>query len=247
MDTPLLGDPLPSMCFNFDSSEPNGIANQVIGTQRLGIDVTGVPSHGARPQRGISAAMIAADAMVDLKRRGWTGVIEQAEGSGFSNIGVLRGGQNSNIVMPELYGLVEARSFERPFRERIIAEWKSAFVAAVEQHNEEATEAEDEASVKFTPGPVCDPCFFSEDSPIVVKTKQAIAACGMEAFLFQHAGGMDTCQIVAHGIPSVGLGMGEYLAHSVDEWIDVPKFLKACEVSVALATAPTEADPGRDQ
>jgi len=46
---------------------------------------------------------------------------------------------------------------------------------------------------------------------------------------------MDTCQIVAHGIPAVGLGMGEYLAHSADEWIDVPKFLKSCDLAVALA------------
>ncbi|MBT4502405.1 MAG: hypothetical protein HOC74_32020 [Gemmatimonadetes bacterium] len=52
-----------------------------------------------------------------------------------------------------------------------------------------------------------------------------------------HAGGMDCCQIAARGIPSIGLGMGEFAAHSVDEWVDVPEFLKACKVAVALATA----------
>jgi tripeptide aminopeptidase len=237
MDTSLLGDPLPGMCFNFDASEPNGIANQVVGTQRLNIDITGVPSHGARPQRGISAAMIAADALADLKRTGWTGVVEQPEGKGFSNIGVLRGGKNSNILMPELYGLVEARSFDREFRERIIAAWRRAFEAAVTQHNADATEVEEEASVAFAPGPVYDPCYFAEDSPIVERARKAIADCGMEAFLFEHAGGMDTCQIAAHGIPAVGLGMGEYQAHSADEWIDIPKFVKSCEVAVALATS----------
>jgi len=180
LDTSLLGDPLPSMCFNFDASEPNGIANQVIGTQRLNIDITGVPSHGARPQKGISAAMIAADALADLKRRGWSGVIEQPEGSGFSNIGVLRGGKNSNILMPELYGLVEARSFEKGFRERIITEWQAAFTTAVEEHNAEATEVEGEASVRFSPGPVYDPCNSAEDSTIVVKAKKAISDCGMD-------------------------------------------------------------------
>ena len=237
LDTSLLGDPLPSMCFNFDSGEVARIANEVIGTQRLNIQVTGVAAHGARPQKGISAAMIAADAMAEMERTGWHGVIEQPEGSGFANIGVLRGGKNSNIVMPELYGLVEARSFKREFRERIIDEWKRAFVASVERHNERGIEAEGRASVEFSPGPVYDPCLSTEESPIVQKAKKAVADLGLEPVLFRHAGGMDCCQIAAHGIPSIGIGMGEFAAHSVDEWVDVPEFLKACKVAVALATA----------
>jgi tripeptide aminopeptidase len=236
MDKSLLGDPRPSMCFNFDSGEVARIANEVIGTQRLNIQIKGVASHGARPQKGISAAMIAAGAMAELERTGWHGVIEQPEGSGFANIGVLRGGKNSNIVMPELYGLVEARSFQKEFRERIIREWRAAFSASVERHNEKATEAEGEASVEFTPGPVYDPCLSAEDSPIVRKAKKAVADLGMEPVLFRHAGGMDCCQIAAHGIPSIGIGMGEFQAHSADEWVDVSEFLNACKVAVALAT-----------
>ena len=236
LDTSLLGDPMPSMCFNFDGGEASEIANEVIGTQRLNINITGVAAHGSNPEKGISAAMIAADAMAELGRKGWHGVIEQPDGSGFANIGVLRGGKNSNIVMPELYGLVEARSFQREFRERIISEWKSAFTASVERHNEKAIAAEGKASVAFSPGPVYDPCLSTEDSPVVQKAKGAITDCGMNPVLFRHVGGMDCCQIVAHGIPSIGLGMGGFEAHSVDEWIDVPEFLNACKLAVALAT-----------
>jgi tripeptide aminopeptidase len=47
---------------------------------------------------------------------------------------------------------------------------------------------------------------------------------------------MDTCNVVAKGIPAVGLGMGDRAAHSVDEWVDVPHFLDACRLAVDLAT-----------
>jgi tripeptide aminopeptidase len=237
LDTLLLGDPFPSMAFNFDGGDAEAIANAVIGTERLNVTVTGVAAHGSNPEKGISAVVIAAHALANLDRGGWNGRVEKPEGRGTANLGIIRGGKGSNVVMPDLYGLAEARSHDLAFRRRIIQEWRSAFTRAVDEANAKAREAEGRAAVAFAPGPVYDPYRLPDDAPAVQAAMAAVRRSGLEPRLFCHDGGMDTNHIVATGIPAVGMGMGDRQGHAVEEWLDVPHFLKACEIAVHLALA----------
>ena len=50
-------------------------------------------------------------------------------------------------------------------------------------------------------------------------------------------GGLDANWLVKHGIPTVTFGAGQNAIHTVDEWVDVPLFLKGCRMALALATA----------
>lgn len=230
-----LGEPTPAMGFNFDGGDANEIANAVIGVERLNIRITGVPTHASRPQNGISAAVIAAEALAELQHEGWNGVIEKPRGRGTANLGILRGGKGSNVVMPDLYALAESRSFDREFRGVIIGAWREAFTRAVERNNERSTEAFGRASVAFTPGPIYDPYRLDESSETVRTTVAAMKKLGLAPRFFDHPGGMDSCHLVAKGIPTVGLGMGCRQAHSVEEWLDIPHFLMACRLAVELA------------
>ena len=65
----------------------------------------------------------------------------------------------------------------------------------------------------------------------------AVRRCGLQPRLFSDDGGMDSNHIVAKGIPAVGMGMGDRQGHAVEEWLDVPHFLKACEIAIELAVA----------
>jgi len=235
MDPKNLGTPVPAMCFNFDGGEANELANAVIGTERLNINITGVAAHASRPHLGISAAVILAEALAELQRDGWNCRIDRPEGQGSANLGILRGGKGSNVVMPELYALAEARSFDREFRSRIVEAWKDAIQRSVERNNERGTDAGGSASVEFSPGPVYDPYRLPEETPVVRAAVAAMAQCGLKPWLFDHVGGLDCNNIVAKGIPAVGLGMGDREAHSVKEWVDLEQFTKACELAVALA------------
>ena len=51
-------------------------------------------------------------------------------------------------------------------------------------------------------------------------------------------GGLDANWLVRHGIPTVTFGAGQNLIHTVDEFVDVPEFLKGCRMALALATGP---------
>ncbi|HOX05764.1 MAG TPA: M20/M25/M40 family metallo-hydrolase [Planctomycetota bacterium] len=238
LDAKLLGEPFPAMAFNFDGGDAEEIANAVIGTERLHIDLTGVAVHTSRAQLGISCAVILAEALAELERDGWVGEVKRDGGWATSNLGILRGGTGSNVVMPELYALAEVRSFDLGFRAKVLEAWRTAFRAAVERANAKAAgrNVTGHAAVAFRPGPEYPPYTLPEDAPVVLAARRAIEALGRTPRLFKHAGGMDSCNIVVKGIPAVGLGMGDRGAHSVDEWLDVPHFLDACKLAVSLAT-----------
>ncbi|MGH7342956.1 MAG: M20/M25/M40 family metallo-hydrolase, partial [Candidatus Rokuibacteriota bacterium] len=49
-------------------------------------------------------------------------------------------------------------------------------------------------------------------------------------------GGLDANWMVRHGVPTVTFGAGQRGIHAVGEWVDLPDFLDACRLAVALAT-----------
>ena len=235
MDTTMLGEPRPAQAFNFDGGDIESIKNQVIGTERLNINLTGVAAHAANPAAGISASEIEALAVAELAGGGWHGVIEKPEGRGTSNLGIVRGGTGSNVTMPELYALVEARSHDAAFRSRIVDEWKAAFTRAVDRANAKSPDVEGRAGVNFSPGPVYDPFCMDENQPVTRRAMEAIRKLGREPRLSIDNGGQDASWIVAHGIPCVGLGYGGRLAHSIEEHLDLEHFKLSCRLAVELA------------
>jgi len=228
-----LGEPFPVMGFNFDGEDPAEIVNKSIGTARLYITVQGIAAHGSRPQNGISAAEIEAKAVATLAEAGWHGAVDSKEGRGTANLGVLHGGTMSNQVMSRLEMLMEARSFQGPFRDRIIAEWKSEFRRTVERYNSRRGK-KPYAGVAFADGPKYDPFSLDGQQPVVMAAERAVRAYGLNPVLVADEGGMDTNSLVAAGVPSVGMGMGLHNAHQEDEWLDLDEFHAACGIANLL-------------
>jgi tripeptide aminopeptidase len=235
LDKSVLEDTVPIMGFNFDGENPREIVNTSIGVARLYITVQGIAAHGSRPQNGISAAEIEAKAVATLTDSGWHGAISKPEGKGTANLGALHGGTMSNQVMPELEVLMEARSFQGNFRDRIIDEWKKEFQRTVARYNQDRGEKQ-QASVTFSAGPIYDPFSLDEQEPVVIAAKRAVRACGLKPVLVADEGGMDTNSLVEAGVPSVGMGMGLYNAHQEDEWLDLEQFRTACRIAKLLCT-----------
>jgi tripeptide aminopeptidase len=233
LDLALLGTPRPALCFNWDGGRVDQVVTAVIGSERFTIDVTGIAAHaGGRPAAGVSAAVVAARAIADLDREGWHGRIEKAEGIGTANVGILQGGQGSNVVMPALHILAEARSHDPAFRRRIIERWHQAFNDAVQQvANQEGRHG----SVAFGPGPTYEAFALQESEPVVQRVLAAAQQCNLAVTLVSNDGGMDANWIMAHGIPAVTMGVGQRQVHTADEWIDLVDFDKACQLAVALA------------
>jgi len=234
LDLSLLGEPLPSLCFNLDGGPADEFVTAVIGAERFTIDVRGIAAHaGAHPADGLSAAVLAARAIAALDGEGWHGRIEKAEGVGSANLGVIQGGQGSNVVMPTLHILAEARSHNRLFRRRIIERWKEAFTHVAQGMTNQQGQ---KGSVTFGPGPTYEAFALDEKGPTVQRALQAAQQCALEARLVSNDGGMDANWIVVHGIPALTIGVGQRSVHQPEEWIDLTHFGQVCRLIVELAT-----------
>ena len=57
-----------------------------------------------------------------------------------------------------------------------------------------------------------------------------------EDFHFPAVGGLDANWMVRHGIPTVTFGAGQNEVHTIDEWIDLTEYERACALALRLAT-----------
>ncbi|HEX6985354.1 MAG TPA: M20/M25/M40 family metallo-hydrolase, partial [Planctomycetaceae bacterium] len=178
----------PGLCFNWDGGDPAAVTIGATGASAMEVVVRGVASHaGVHPEDGVSAAAIASRAVADLDRNGWHGLVAKDGGTGTSNVGVLAGGEATNVVMPELRVRAEARSHEARFRERIVAEYEAAFRrAAGEVRNiRGATGAVDfHAELKY------DSFRLAEDEPVVRAAAEAVRRTGREPRFVVGNGGL---------------------------------------------------------
>ncbi|MFT7574131.1 MAG: tripeptide aminopeptidase [Alphaproteobacteria bacterium] len=233
LDTSMLGTPSPAMCINLDGGPVHELVTAVTGTERFTIDIAGIPAHAGRPAGGVSAGVIMSLALADLQRAGWHGPIERNAGRGSANLGTVNGGQGSNVVMPALSILAEARSHDPEFRQQIITAWKDAFTAAAAELTNDASQT---GSVTFGPGPTYESFALSDDEPVVKLTVETAKRCGFDIKTVTNNGGMDANWIVRHGIPAVTVAVGQRQVHTADEWIHLDDFEKACRLVVAIGT-----------
>jgi tripeptide aminopeptidase len=225
--------------FNFDGGPIEKVTTGAIGGARMEIKLSGIPAHaGAAPEKGASAIVMAAKAIAKLDATGWLGRVENEQGSGTANVGVVNGGEATNVVTPEVCLRAEARSHDAAFRTRIVSEIRAAFEAA--------------AGSTTTAEGKCGECEFKsrvdyeafrlpEDNPSVVALEAALRTIGREPFRQVAGGGLDANWLNVHGIEAVTVGCGQMNIHTADEQLDLPDYWAACQVATMLISGSGDA------
>jgi tripeptide aminopeptidase len=225
----------PKLCFNWDGGDPACATIGATGAVNLQIEIEGIASHaGAHPENGVSAAVIAAKAIADLEEHGWHGDIRKGRKTGTSNIGIMNGGDATNVVMSSLRIVAEARSHDSAFRQRIANEFTKAFRRAAKSTcNRDGKRGSVEVEIDER----YDSFAIAESEPVVQHAMAAIRDAGLQPSTLICNGGLDANWMTAHGFPTVTLGCGQSGIHTVEEQLHVPSFLNACRIGLALATA----------
>jgi tripeptide aminopeptidase len=173
-----------------------------------------------------------------VRKQGWFGKIVKGTKAGTSNVGPFGGkegraaGDATNVVTDYVLIHGEGRSHDVKFVKEIVKAYKDAFTAAA---NEVKDDAGKKAKVKFTSRLDYYP-FKLKESASVVKTACArLTQAGFAPNCRVGNGGLDANWINRHGIPTVTFGAGQNAIHTVEEWVDLPEFLKGCQVALALA------------
>lgn len=223
----------PELCFNWDGRDPASLIIGAVGASNLAIRVDGIASHaGAHPERGVNAAIVAATALAGLRETGWHGLVKKGRSRGASNVGVIRGGDATNVVMPLVQLEAEARSHDSDFRRRIVAAWHQAFSDAVA-----AISADDgrTGTLQFHEEVRYEPFRMDPASPCVLAAKQAVQATRLKPLVQICDGGLDANWMAVHGFPAVTLGCGQHDIHTVNERLNIPEYLNACQIALQLA------------
>lgn len=224
----------PALCFNWDGRDPSSLIVGAVGASNLSIRIQGIASHaGAHPEDGVSAAVIAGLAIAQLRKTGWHGLIRKGKSRGASNIGVMRGGDATNVVMSLLEIEAEARSHDSDFRRQIVAAWRDAFETATDSLTNAAGQY---GSLQFTEDIRYEPFRIDPESACVRAAKAASEVLGLKPVAQSCDGGLDANWMAAHGFPAVTLGCGQHDIHTVKERLHIPQYLTACRVGLLLAT-----------
>jgi tripeptide aminopeptidase len=229
----LLGKP--RLAFNWDGGPAEKLTIGATGAYRLSIDIHGRASHaGAAPERGISATAIAGLAIAELQNEGWLGDVRRGSRRGTSNIGVLRGGDATNVVTEHVFVKAEARSHDPRFRKQIVRAIQQAFnKAAKKVRNAAGTTGKVTIETRLD----YESFKLDDDEPSVLAAEAALKALGASPIRAIGNGGLDANWMSARGIPTVTLGCGQQDVHTTSERLDLASFETACRVGLRLATA----------
>ena len=142
-----------------------------------------------------------------------------------ANIGIVNGGIATNIVMPELKIVAEARSLEIPKLEAQTNHMVEEFKKAGEEMGAEV----------ITKVTRCYAPFKLEDSEeIVALAKKAFANIGIEGYTASTGGGSDTNVLNGNGIKAINLGIGMKKAHTLEEYIAIEDIINSSRAVVEI-------------
>jgi tripeptide aminopeptidase len=227
----------PKLAFNWDGGSPGKLTIGATGGYRMTIRVEGIPSHaGVAPEWGVSAIAIASLAIADLQRGGWHGSIIKGNKKGTSNIGIIEGGNATNVVTDRVFIRAEARSHDAVFRRRIVREIERAFNRAVKEVKSVDGKT---GAIHFDGRLDYESYKLTKKDPSVMAAASAVRSMGEEPLLAVADGGLDANWLNVRGIPTVSMGCGQRNAHMLNEELDIGNFFRACRLALRLATLAT--------
>lgn len=206
--------------FVLDSGgEPGQIIIQGPAQDKIDVKIIGKPAHaGVAPEEGISAIMVAAKAIENMK-------LLRIDEDTTANIGVVQGGSVTNIVMPELTIQAEARSLNNDKLNMQSKHMVECFVDAAESFG-----AQVDIELKRMYGAFV----IDENAPIVEIVKKACANLSLKAFTASSGGGSDTNIFNTNGITAVNLGIGERKPHTLEEHLHIKDLVNTAAMLVEI-------------
>lgn len=212
--------------FVMDSGGPPEV---IIGSSPTEVDfsikIYGKAAHsGVNPEDGINAIAVLGPALSTIQ----LGRIDEET---TSNIGIIKGGERTNIVCDfvELSG--EVRSRDEDKLSRLLANIRSAFTLAAEQFGARFEMEEQIIYSGFD---------LTEKDEVVRTAFEGARKAGMNPQLAARGGGSDTNIFNAAGIPSVNLGVGAADDHTNHESVKVEDLIKATKLVIGIVETVVE-------
>lgn len=206
--------------FFLDASGPVGtIVVQAPAQVGLQATIHGKAAHaGVAPENGINAIVVAAQAITLMK-------LGRLDSETTANIGIIQGGNATNIVPDKVELRGEARSRNNDKLEAQMNQMVQAIQDACKAHMVTADITTNHSYSAFS---------LSEEDYVVQLALEAAQNIGLQPSLASTGGGSDANIINGYGIPSVVLGLGYTNVHTTSESLPISELVKAAEYVLSL-------------
>ncbi|MBP2633130.1 MAG: peptidase T-like protein [Firmicutes bacterium] len=186
------------------SGRPGKIVIQAPGQDDIRVKIHGKSAHaGIAPEEGINAIVVAAKAIAGMKQG-------RLDHETTANVGIIQGGNATNIVPSLAEVTCEARSCD----EKKLASQTNYMVELFE-----TIAKENGATTKIKVEHCYRPYTLTQDMPVVKTAMIAMKNAGLEANPTPTGGGSDGNFYNAYGIPCAVLGVGMTKVHTTEEFI----------------------------
>jgi len=212
----------------FDSDDPGFLFTKGPSANHFEFKVYGLESHaGVAPELGISAIKIAAEAIASMK----LGRIDEET---TANIGVIRGGEATNIITNFVLLQGEARSLDDAKLEEQTRHMLKCFEDAAAKYEVTVEGVTTKGRVESEVAREYSAMDVPDDSRVVRLVKQAASRMGLQVETMASGGGCDANIFNRKGIECANLGTGMRAIHTVKEWLDVKDMYAAAEMTLEI-------------
>lgn len=206
--------------FILDSDGDVGtVAVNAPSQNKIDVILKGKAAHaGIEPEKGVNAIQMASRAISNMR-------LGKVDDETTANIGIINGGQATNIICDRVEIKAEARSRDEKKLHEQTMHMKECFEEAAANYG---------GSVDFSYSLLYPAFSIKESDTIVAFLKKGALECGLDLKLVATGGGSDTNIVNRKGIQAVDVGIGMQKVHSVEERIAVADMVKAVEFMVSV-------------
>jgi len=212
----------------FDSDDPGFLFTKGPSANHFEFKIYGLESHaGVAPEQGISAIKIAAEAIAAMK-------LGRIDDETTANIGVIRGGEATNIITNLVTLLGEARSLDEGKLNAQTEHMIKCLEDAAARYEVTVDGLTTRGRVESNVSREYYAMDVSDDSRVVRLVKQAGARMGLKVETMASGGGCDANIFNKRGIECANLGTGMRAIHTVKEWLDVKDMYASAEMTLEI-------------
>ena len=212
--------------------DSTGIDKVIIGApaaNRFKIDVNGTAAHaGIKPEAGVSAFLVAAQAMTKLK-------LGRIDEESTANIGIMQGGVATNIIPPYLMLRGEIRSHSAEKLARYSDDIKTVFLDTVAGWPVVDDPDYRPPTVDLKVESEYPAMRLSEDDQVVKTVRQAGLMLDREQSFIIAGGGSDANIFNGHGLPTAIIATGMTDVHTTNENLNLNDMIKLTELLYTIA------------
>jgi tripeptide aminopeptidase len=212
----------------FDSDDPGFLFTRGPSANHFEFKIYGLESHaGVAPEQGISAIRIAAEAIAAMN-------LGRIDSETTANIGVIRGGEATNIITNLVLLKGEARSLDDDKLEAQTAHMVKCLEDAARRYEVTVEGVTTKARVESKVSREYYAMDVSDESRVVKLVKEAASRMGLKVETMASGGGCDANIFNKRGIECANLGTGMRAIHTVKEWLDVKDMYASAEITLEI-------------